>query len=84
VDLRCGYSANPTHALDCIQCKDGLELTVLGAGNTGTCTPSHGRPCFASVGGDPLEGCECHETCGRSEPHPAYHPSPFASFQEGC
>jgi len=69
---KCGYSDDPTHALDCLQCKDGLELTVLGAGNTGTCTPTHGRPCYSEVGGEPIEDCTCHESCGSC----GYGPSP--------
>jgi hypothetical protein len=34
----CGYSSSPTRALDCVQCKDGLTLTVLNKENTGTCS----------------------------------------------
>jgi hypothetical protein len=72
----CGYSDEPTRALDCIQCKDGLALTVLNKENTGTCSAPSNTQCFAEPGGDPIPGCECHASCGAC----GYGPNPINEF----
>jgi len=72
----CGYSDEPTRALDCVQCKDGLTLTVLNKENTGTCSSPMKPQCFAEPGGDPIPGCACHGSCGAC----GYGPNPVNAF----
>ena len=65
----CGYDAEygPETDSDCITCADGagIELIPYWEDGTGYCAIPGPENCLAAPGDEtPIEGCQCHHTCG--------------------
>ncbi|XRB14789.1 hypothetical protein RI054_09g46290 [Pseudoscourfieldia marina] len=60
----CGYTNDPTKAVDCITCADGSAVKPVYADGTGYCgEPPTGSNCFVQPE-VALDNCKCHPTCG--------------------
>ena len=61
----CGYSDDPTGEDDCIDCADGLELSVQYDDGTGSCRIPGPELCYEDYyDEEQIDGCMCHHTCG--------------------